>query len=289
MGNDWLLVCFTALVLTGAGITVAVAVGESRNAALKLQTVASLVALLVLAVGGGFAVMHLGRPAMIFGALGNPTTGIFREFVTFGLTTLAIVTYLIALLRGAEASTTLWLSRFAAIAAVLLSLAVGSAFVMPWRPAWDTWTLVLPYMGWALWCSFCGDDVVRARRRKGSRRPPYIYCCECDSRREFGGLSDWYRDFGWNVCGAATRAHWRFSTRLLGGYRDWPFDAACVSAFYQRRFSRALHFYAFNYAWDGTFSVGRTAFRHARLAFLCTLTRTIDHGKFSKTDTHGTA
>lgn len=151
MGNDWLLVCFTALVLTGAGITVAVAAGESRNPALKLQTGASLVALLVLAVGGGFAVMHLGRPAMIFGALGNPTTGIFREFVTFGLTTVAIVAYLIALLRGAEASTTLWLSRFAAVAAVLLSLAVGSAFVMPWRLAWDTWTLVLPYIGWVLW------------------------------------------------------------------------------------------------------------------------------------------
>lgn len=148
MGNDWLLVFFTAFAVLGTGLAAAAAAGESRTCPLGVQAVAAAAALICLSAGGVLCVMHLGRPELIFGALGHPSTGIFREFVTFALTAVLIVLYLAALLRGAEARTTLALSGAAAVASLLLSASIGSAFVMPWRPAWNTWTLVLPYLGW---------------------------------------------------------------------------------------------------------------------------------------------
>ena len=150
MMSDWLLVFFAAFVCTGSGLTLALAAGEVREAPVAALTRTAAAALILFAAGGVLVVLHLGRPEMIFGALGNPSTGIFREFVTFGLTALSLAAYLGALLRGAEAGTTRMLALAAALFAAALTLAVGSAYVMPWRPAWHTWTLILPFAGWML-------------------------------------------------------------------------------------------------------------------------------------------
>lgn len=166
MGNDWLLVFFTAFAVTGAGMTVAASAGEERNAPAGVQLFATAFALVCLAVGGLLSVLHLGRPELIFGALSNPGTGIFREFVTFALTAAALVSYLILLLRSAEAGTTLWVARIAAVSAVLLAASVGSAFVMPWRPAWNTWTLVLPYVGWCAVAAACARRLLLATAKE---------------------------------------------------------------------------------------------------------------------------
>lgn len=150
MGNDWLLIGFTAFVLAGTGLSAALAVGEQKSLPIAVQAWAAAAALALLAAGGACAVLHLGRPELIFGALAHPSTGIFREFVTLGLTAVVLAAYLAALLRGAEAGTTLMLARAGAVLALCTAAAVGSAFYMPWRAGWNTIAIVLPYAGWCV-------------------------------------------------------------------------------------------------------------------------------------------
>ena len=76
------------------------AAGERKSLPIAVQAWAAAVALALLAAGGACAVLHLGRPEPIFGALAHPSTGIFREFVTTGLTAVVLAAYLVALLRS---------------------------------------------------------------------------------------------------------------------------------------------------------------------------------------------
>lgn len=150
MGNDWLLIGFATFVLTGTGLAAALAAGERKSLPIAVQAWAAVGALALLTAGGVCAVLHLGRPELIFGALAHPSTGIFREFVTTGLTAVVLAAYLVALLRRVESGTTLMLARAGAVLAFCTATAVGSAFYMPWRAGWNTIAIVLPYAAWCL-------------------------------------------------------------------------------------------------------------------------------------------
>ncbi|MFR6028104.1 MAG: hypothetical protein ACLUHG_01575 [Sutterella wadsworthensis] len=145
MGNDWLLIGFAAFVLTGTGLAAALAAGERKSLPIAVQAWAAAVALALLAAGGACAVLHLGRPELIFGALAHPSTGIFREFVTTGLTAVVLAAYLVALLRRAEAGTTHMLARAGVLAPC--TAAAGLGLYMPWR---ESNTIALPYAAWCL-------------------------------------------------------------------------------------------------------------------------------------------
>lgn len=135
---------FTA---AAAGCLLATAFGEVRRVGtdrLAAVTLAGLVATLAAAVVGQF-----GRPSLLFSVFSNPGTAIFRELASLLLALLAGAAYLTALLTGATRRTGRKLSLFAAASGLLLALAVGSAAVQPWRPIWNTWTLVLPTAGFA--------------------------------------------------------------------------------------------------------------------------------------------
>ena len=92
---------------------------------------------------------QFGRPALLFSVFSNPGTAIFRELASLLLALLAGAAYLAALLTGATRRTAGKLSLLAALSGLLLALATGSAAVQPWRPVWNTWTLVLPTAGFA--------------------------------------------------------------------------------------------------------------------------------------------
>lgn len=150
MFTEWYPALAAAFMILGAGVAAGTSAGESRCCPLTLQASAAAASLVLLALGAAAALAGVGRPSLIFGALGNPSSGIFREITSFGLTAAAVLGYLAALLRGAEASTALRLSQAGAAAAALLALAAGSHYMMPWRPAWNTWMLALPFFGLAL-------------------------------------------------------------------------------------------------------------------------------------------
>lgn len=132
-----------------AGCLLATAFGESRLVETDRLASATLAGLLATLAAAAAVVGQFGRPALLFSVFSNPGTAIFRELASLLLALLAGAAYLTTLLTGATRRTGRKLSLFAAASGLLLSLAVGSAAVQPWRPVWNTWTLVLPTAGFA--------------------------------------------------------------------------------------------------------------------------------------------
>lgn len=132
-----------------AGCLLATVFGELRRVGTDRLTAVTLSALVATLAAAAAVVGQFGRPALLFSVFSNPGTAIFRELASLLLALLAGAAYLTALLTGATRRTGRKLSLFAAASGLLLALAVGSAAVQPWRPVWNTWTLVLPTAGFA--------------------------------------------------------------------------------------------------------------------------------------------
>lgn len=132
-----------------AGCLLATAFGELRRAGTDRLTALTLAALAATLAAATALVSQFGRPALLFSVFSNPGTAIFRELASLLLALLAGAAYLAALLTGATRRTAGKLSLLAALSGLLLALATGSAAVQPWRPVWNTWTLVLPTAGFA--------------------------------------------------------------------------------------------------------------------------------------------
>ncbi len=132
-----------------AGCLLATAFGESRRVETDRLAAVTLAGLLATLAAAAAVVGQFGRPALLFSVFSNPGTAIFRELASLLLALLAGAAYLTALLTSATRRTGRKLSLLAAASGLLLALAVGSAAVQPWRPVWNTWTLVLPTAGFA--------------------------------------------------------------------------------------------------------------------------------------------
>lgn len=132
-----------------AGCLLATVFGELRRAGTDRLTELTLAALAATLAAAAALVSQFGRPALLFSVFSNPGTAIFRELASLLLALLAGAAYLAALLTGATRRTAGKLSLLAALSGLLLALATGSAAVQPWRPVWNTWTLVLPTAGFA--------------------------------------------------------------------------------------------------------------------------------------------
>lgn len=132
-----------------AGCLLATVFGELRLVGTDRLTAVTLSALVATLAAAAAVVGQFGRPALLFSVFSNPGTAIFRELASLLLALLAGAAYLAALLTGATRRTAGKLSLLAALSGLLLALATGSAAVQPWRPVWNTWTLVLPTAGFA--------------------------------------------------------------------------------------------------------------------------------------------
>ena len=126
-----------------AGCLLATVFGELRRVGTDRLTAVTLSALVATLAAAAAVVGQFGRPALLFSVFSNPGTAIFRELASLLLALLAGAAYLAALRTGATRRTGRKLSL------LILALAVGSAAVQPWRPVWNTWTLVLPTAGFA--------------------------------------------------------------------------------------------------------------------------------------------
>ena len=132
-----------------AGCLLATVFGELRRVGTDRLTAVTLSALVATLAAAAAVVGQFGRPALLFSVFSNPGTAIFRELASLLLALLAGAAYLAALRTGATRRTGRKLSLLAAASGFILALAVGSAAVQPWRPVWNTWTLVLPTAGFA--------------------------------------------------------------------------------------------------------------------------------------------
>lgn len=165
MAIQWSLVLFTALTGLAGWMLAAIAACEFKGSMKEAAFPASLVALIVLIVGGCCSVTHLSHPDRMLGALGHPTSGIFVEAVLVGLTALFVIVYLIMLKRETSARARKAVVIIAAVCGVVLSCAAGSSYMMSSRPSWDTIALPLGYMGTVIPAGIAAYLVVAAAKK----------------------------------------------------------------------------------------------------------------------------
>jgi anaerobic dimethyl sulfoxide reductase subunit C (anchor subunit) len=146
MNIEWALVFFTLFVGLSVGTFAGVVLTEWWGKAEQVRLPGAITALVALVIGGISSVLHLGHPERIFGALGHPTSGIFTEALLIGLFGLDIVAYMIAMRRNASGQARKTIATIGLVPAILLSFGVGYTYVLPSRPAWDTWILPVLYV-----------------------------------------------------------------------------------------------------------------------------------------------
>ncbi len=175
MGNETLQFFLTALTVLAAGLLAAVAAGERRNFPVPVLTGAVVLAALTLLGAAAACVMQFGRPQMIFAAFGNTGSALFRELTAWGLTVLSLAAYLVAVHRGAFERTCRALGTLSAFFGLALTVSVASACMMPWRAAWNTWTILLPTLGFAVLAgAFAFEALSDASKRAHPRSISWI-------------------------------------------------------------------------------------------------------------------
>lgn len=145
MEAQWSLVLFT--VISGAGAWLfATSMGGALAKRGALPTkVDSIVAIVLLAVGGIASVTHLKHVDRIFEALNHPTSGIFVEAAMIGVLIVLIAVYLIMLVRGAKEGGLKVVGAVAGAVGIVFTVACGSSYMMEARQAWMTFALPLSY------------------------------------------------------------------------------------------------------------------------------------------------
>lgn len=150
MAIQWSLVLFT--VLTGAaGWMFACTAWDKfagKNGEAAFST--SIVALIVMIVGGCASVTHLAHPENIMEALNRPASGIFIEAALVGLSAVCIFIFAILVKRGAQEGVQKAFALLGAIFGILLSFMAGHSYMMEAIPAWNNWLLPLGYLGTAI-------------------------------------------------------------------------------------------------------------------------------------------
>lgn len=150
MEIQWSLVFFAALSAWGAGAYAATAVfGELMGIAPQAKRSCLVLSAAALVVGAVASMTHLGHLDRIFGVLSNPASGIFVEGLSAGLLVVVIVVWLVAMARGASAKAEKAIAVVGLVPALILTVAVGSSYLMPSKPAWDVMALPLLSVGTA--------------------------------------------------------------------------------------------------------------------------------------------
>ena len=149
MEIQWALVMFT--VVSGAGAwlfasSMVAALAGRGELPTKLE---SIVAFVLVAVGGCLSVLHLKHVDRILEALNHPTSGIFVEAAMIGVLCVLIAVYFIMLQRGVSKGSLKAVGAIAAVVAAVFTFACGNSYMMEARPAWVTITLPLAYFGTA--------------------------------------------------------------------------------------------------------------------------------------------
>lgn len=150
MEIQWSLVLFAALSAWGAGTYAATAVfGELLGWAPGAKKPCLVLSAAALIVGAIASMTHLGHLDRIFGVLANPGSGIFVEGLSAGLLVVVIAVWLVAASRGASESALKAVAVVGLVLAAVLTVAVGSSYLMASKPAWDVLALPLLSVGTA--------------------------------------------------------------------------------------------------------------------------------------------
>lgn len=146
MEIQWPLVFYTLLTGLGVGAFVVVAITEWLGKAERTRMPGAITSLVAMAAGGVASVFHLGHVERIFNVLNNLRSGISQELILMGLTGLAILVYIILMRLDYSAQTRKIVAIIGLVLSIILAILMGKNYILPARPAWNTWLLPLLYL-----------------------------------------------------------------------------------------------------------------------------------------------
>ncbi len=149
MEIQWPLLIFSVLLGMGSGLLVFIGVGELKGAFKKVRFVLAVSALALLAAGGIASTFHLGHIDRAFHILGNLNSAFSHELFAVAFAAIVALVYAVLSRKDYPAASKV-VGILALVAGIVLPLTAGISFMMPARPAWDSFTLPLMYLGTGL-------------------------------------------------------------------------------------------------------------------------------------------
>ena len=163
MAVQWPLLIFSVLLGASSGILVFLGIGEIKGAFRKVRFPLAVCALALLAVGGCASAFHLGHIDRAFYILGNVSSGLSKELFAVGFAGIVTLAYAV-LARKDYPGAAKVLGILGLVAGLVLPLVAGASYMMPARPAWDSLTLPLMYLGTGLGLGFTLSAAVACLR-----------------------------------------------------------------------------------------------------------------------------
>lgn len=146
MAVQWPLLIFSVLLGVASGSFVFLGIGELTGRFRKIRFIAAVIILMCLAVGGIASVFHLGHPERATHLLGNLGSGLSKELFVVAAMGIVTIAYMV-LARKDYPGATKVLGVIGLVLGVALPLVAGASYLMPARPAWNSFTLPLMYLG----------------------------------------------------------------------------------------------------------------------------------------------
>lgn len=153
MAIQWPLLIFSVLLGIASGIMVFLGIGEFKGAFKKARFPLALIALILLILGGIASVFHLGHADRALYILGNVSSGLSRELFAVGYMAVVTLVYTILSRKDFPGPTKVF-GVLALVGGIVLPLVAGASYMMPARPAWDSFTLPLMFLGTGIGMGF---------------------------------------------------------------------------------------------------------------------------------------
>lgn len=151
MAIQWSLVVFSLLAGCAAGSLVFIGLAEITGTAKKAGFPISIIAGILLLLGGIASVTHLGNPVNVMSAVTNifSFSGISLELLFLGLSLLVAIIYAIASRRESALGTRI-VGIIGLVLGLILCVVLGSSYLIAARPAWNNFGLPLSFFGSSL-------------------------------------------------------------------------------------------------------------------------------------------
>lgn len=149
MEIQWPLLVFSVLLGIASGAFVFLGVGELTGRFKKVRFLGAVIALVCLAVGGCASAFHLGHPDRVVHLLGNLGSGLSKELFVVAAMGIVAIAYMV-LARKNYPTATKVLGVVGMVLGIALPVVAGASYIMAARPAWDSITLPLMYLGGGL-------------------------------------------------------------------------------------------------------------------------------------------
>ncbi len=153
MAVQWPLLIFSVLLGASSGILIFLGIGEIKGKFKNVRFALALTALILLAIGGCASALHLGHIDRAFYILGNMGSGLSKELFAVAFVGIMTLVYVILARKDYPGPTKVF-GILAMIGAIILPIVAGASYMMPARPAWDSFTLPLMFLGTGIGMGF---------------------------------------------------------------------------------------------------------------------------------------